>query len=1192
MRPVRFPLLSAAALVLGALMIVPLSASAATYTVCSSGCTYTDLQRALDDAQPGDTILLTAGETYVGHFVLPAKDQWGSDIVIRTASAGAALPGPGVRLVPDGYPASNVHRSSLARLVGRGGQWKTTPVIAAAPGAHGFRIELIDIDGIEQLGWYTLVEIGTNNATQTTLQSVPSNIVLDRVFVHGHPAKGQQRCVGLNGASVEVRNSFIASCASFAVDSQAIGTFNGPGPIKIINNYVEASTENIMFGGSDPLIPGLVPSDIEIKRNHFSKPLSYRSPILAAPDGAPSASLQTGGALSDGTYYFRVVAVMDSGSDLAFSAPSPERPVATSSGNAVRLDWSPVEGADKYRIYAGTAPGAQNRFLETQDGTTSLVYSGWGETWQIPPTRGTLWNVKNLLELKNAQRVSIDGNVFEHIWPSAQTGYAILLTPRNDQGTAPWTVVQDVTISNNIIRHASGVLNILGSDDIYPTQETARISIRNNLAYDISSTWGGASHFAVITRSPSDVTLDHNSVFMEGMLVLADDGTSGNFRFTNNLSPHNEYGFYGSGVGTGSAGLNAYFPDAVFRRNGFGGGYASSYPADNVFTDVNTFRSQFVSIDGGDFRLAGDLFRGKATDGRDIGVDFAELGAATAGVVTGEADLPIAPVPGGTGSGGNGSGSTGGGAGSGGASSPVGGSVALPGLIQAEDFDNGGIGVAYGDSTSGNAGGEYRMSDVDVEGSGDSGGGYNIGWMTPGEWLNYSVSVTSAGTYDLEFRVAAPSGGGTFHLEVNGVDRTGPITIPNTGGWQDWATIARKAVSLAAGPQSWRLVIDTAASGVVGNLNYIRVVAAGGGATIPAGTAASGGVPATLPGVVQAERFDDGGYFDRSPGNAGGAYRSSDVDVEDTADSGGGYNVGWVEPGEWLQYTVSVVTAGSYDLEFRIASPDAGGSFHLEINGTNVTGPVSVPATGDWQAWTTIRKQGVALSAGIQVWRLVFDGTGSGGGIANFNFLRAAAGTSSAAVVDPPVTTGAGDIVLYAEDVNRIAGNWTRQGSSSGAGGQKMHSADLGISNTDRPFADPSDFFEAQFVPEANRAYRVWVRLRAVNDSKYNDSVWVQFSAAVNGSGSPLWRIATTEGLLVNLEPCANCGVSLWGWAGGGWWTGETATVRFTSASTQTLRVQIREDGAEIDQIVLSPVTYFDRVPGATSGDVTIVPKR
>jgi hypothetical protein len=359
---------------------------------------------------------------------------------------------------------------------------------------------------------------------------------------------------------------------------------------------------------------------------------------------------------------------------------------------------------------------------------------------------------------------------------------------------------------------------------------------------------------------------------------------------------------------------------------------------------------------------------------------------------------------------------------------------------------------------------------------------------------------------------------------------------------------------------------------------------------VPSTGTAFAGSPAVLPGVVEAERFDEGGFSDRTSGNSGGAYRNTDVDVEATGDAGGGYNVGWVDAGEWLQYTVSVAAAGSYDLEFRVACPGAGGNFHLEVNGTNVTGTMTVPSTGDWQAWTTVRKAAVALPAGSQVWKLVFDSTGASGSFGNVNFIRALA--ASGVDTGGGGTSIQGDIVLYASDVSTMAGSWSRQGSFSGAGGLKMQSTDFGVSNTDRALANPTDYFEAQFVPEANRAYRVWVRLRAGEDSKFNDSVWLQFSNSVTGSGSALWRVGSTEGLLVNLERCAGCGVSSWGWSSAAWWTGENPVVRFTSSSPQTIRVQIREDGVEIDQIVLSPITYFGASPGASSADTTIVPKR
>jgi phosphatidylserine/phosphatidylglycerophosphate/cardiolipin synthase-like enzyme len=336
---------------------------------------------------------------------------------------------------------------------------------------------------------------------------------------------------------------------------------------------------------------------------------------------------------------------------------------------------------------------------------------------------------------------------------------------------------------------------------------------------------------------------------------------------------------------------------------------------------------------------------------------------------------------------------TGAGSGGGGASGPYGGTpVSLPGTIQAENFDTGGASVAYSDTSSGNAGGQYRTTDVDVESTSDTGGGYDVGWVAPGEWLKYTVNVTAAGTYTIEARVASSGAGGTFHIESNGVDKTGPITIPDTGGWQTWTTVTKANVSLAAGAQVWRVVFDTTGpGGAIGNLNYLKLTTGGGGG--PATSTPYGGTPVSLPGTIQAENFDEGGstiaYSDTSVANQGGQYRSTAVDVETTSDIGGGYDVGWVATGEWLNYTVNVTVAGTYDLEMRVASSGAGGTFHIEINGTNVTGAITIPNTGGWQSWTTVKKTGVNLSAGAQVWRVVFDTTGPSG-IGNLNYIRVA----------------------------------------------------------------------------------------------------------------------------------------------------------------------------------------------------------
>lgn len=162
-----------------------------------------------------------------------------------------------------------------------------------------------------------------------------------------------------------------------------------------------------------------------------------------------------------------------------------------------------------------------------------------------------------------------------------------------------------------------------------------------------------------------------------------------------------------------------------------------------------------------------------------------------------------------------------------GGSTPYGGTAAaVPGTIQAENFDEGGEGVAYHDATAGNSGGRYRSTDVDIEATSDSGGGYNVGWAGAGEWLQYTVNVARAGTYTLEARVANTGSGGAFHVKVNGVNVSGTVTVPSTGGWQRWQTVSR-TVTLGAGVQQLRLVLDTnGTSGAVGNFNYLRLVEA------------------------------------------------------------------------------------------------------------------------------------------------------------------------------------------------------------------------------------------------------------------------------------------------------------------------------------------------------------------------------
>jgi len=136
---------------------------------------------------------------------------------------------------------------------------------------------------------------------------------------------------------------------------------------------------------------------------------------------------------------------------------------------------------------------------------------------------------------------------------------------------------------------------------------------------------------------------------------------------------------------------------------------------------------------------------------------------------------------------------------------PYGGAApALPARLEAEDYDVGGEGVGYHDADATNQGGQYRTAEgVDIEACTDTGGGYNVGWLNPGEWIEYTVQVPASGTYGLDARVASLAVGGAFHVSVDGVDRTGDVIVPVTTGWQTWTTV-NAVLALEAGARTLR----------------------------------------------------------------------------------------------------------------------------------------------------------------------------------------------------------------------------------------------------------------------------------------------------------------------------------------------------------------------------------------------------
>ena len=467
-----------------------------------------DLQQAIDRARPGDVILLAAGATYLGNITLPNKPG-NQFITIRTASRDE-LPRAGQRVLPS-------HAAHLAKIKSP----NTQPALRTAPGAHHWRLQLLEFPSTRD-GIGDIITLGDGSSAQRSLQEVPFELIVERCFIHGDPEKGQKRGIALNSASTTIVDSYVSDIKAKGQDSQAIAGWNGPGPYKIENNYLEAAGENFMLGGADPAIHGLIAQDVTFRRNHLSKPVAWR-----------------------------------------------------------------------------------------QEG----------------------WLVKNLFELKSARRVLVEANLLEYSWLHGQGGYAILLTPRNQDGGAPWSAVEDVTIRLNIVRHAGAGLQIIGEDNNHPSGTTQRVKISDNLFYGIDAEkWGGTGAFALVGNGPNDITIVHNTIYQTGNILMADGGTKESprqirgFRFRDNLVRHNQYGVHGTDRAVGLDTLGAFFPGVDFQSNAIAGGDSRLYPSGNLFVSEDAFAAHFENAPAGDFRLRADSrFRRRASDGRDLGADMEAL---------------------------------------------------------------------------------------------------------------------------------------------------------------------------------------------------------------------------------------------------------------------------------------------------------------------------------------------------------------------------------------------------------------------------------------------------------------------------------------------------------------------------------------------------------------------------------------
>jgi len=547
-------------------------APGATTLVSAGG----DLQSALNNAQCGDTIELQAGATFSGLFKIPAKacddKHW---IIVRTAAADASLPPEGGRISPcyagvtslAGRPSFHCSstRNVLAKILYT--QPSGSGPIQFETGANHYRFLGLEIARLAGTGF-----VGSLVMAQTG--AAADHLIIDRSWLHGSAQDETETGVALGGVTnAAVIDSYLTDfhCTSVVgacTDAHAVaggaGSLNS-GPYQIMNNFLEASGENILFGGSAATT---APTDIQIAQNHFFKPLLWMS----------------------------------------------------------------------------------------------------GTSGYIGGSAGHPFVVKNHLELKNAQRVLVESNVFENNWGGfSQTGFSILLTPKNqyvvstNTNVCPLCQVTDVTIRYCTISHVGAGLEIADvlSDGGGAALAGERYSIHDVVIDDISSKkYNGGGGFVEYGNGwtanvLNSVTVDHVTAFPDpsahilSLFNATTNPTMWGFTFTNNIVNATNFPVWnGSGNPLSCSypdvpltSLTACFTSYTFTSNVIAaspGAYPpSAWPAKNFFP-IDDSTIQFVNYNnanGGDYHLLpSSPYKNAGSDGKDPGADIDAVQTAIAGV--------------------------------------------------------------------------------------------------------------------------------------------------------------------------------------------------------------------------------------------------------------------------------------------------------------------------------------------------------------------------------------------------------------------------------------------------------------------------------------------------------------------------------------------------------------------------------
>lgn len=716
-----------------------------TFTVTTAA----ELLSAYNQCVGGEHIVIPAGTTITGSIVLPARNF--SDFV--TIRSSAMLPEMAVRVDP--------LQSDLAILRAGGVNELPLQILNRASKIRLSGLKFAPYPGTPaSIQNYYLLQIGEAFG-QSSIEDNPTHIIVDHCVINPPDNIQVVHAILNDGYKVSIIASWLGNIKTYGnQDSQAVFGLDGRGAHVYNNTYFEAASESIMYGGADNQINGMVPTNIEFRRCAFSKPVAWR---------------------------------------------------------------------------------------------------------HLPPlSTGATLNEKNLFEIKNARRVYVEGSVFSNHWDALRSQYyAIALksaadSPDGGQGS-PWSVSEEIVLENNRISHINGGVAVV-RDFFYPGRsydplKPQHIRIINTLFDDLTSgRWGENRSWTFYIAGVDDLFVHHVSVIdsvdspgeSPELLLYVNSINSYRPTITDSILPLNGYGIKntcGEGIAALNVGTSGWFDPATASSCGAvtGTNVGSWRIAGNVLPKVrnlhnpnlypagNSYPENYASIRMNgyrncgpshnvdpcdsqifDFTLRADSpYKYQAGDGTDPGIDSVVLDARTRCSSSGDTRsciepnsalptpsptvLPTPTPPQSVGS--------------------FPGSVAarLPGTIEIENFDKGGEGVGYHEIFGSTGSSRYRSEPVemvDLQERQTASGGFAVFEAAAGEWMQYTVESPSGGVYEMSIRYASEFQSGAFHVEIDGVDVTGPVSVIATESWGTFESIVIGTIRLAPGPHVMILKMD------------------------------------------------------------------------------------------------------------------------------------------------------------------------------------------------------------------------------------------------------------------------------------------------------------------------------------------------------------------------------------------------